>query len=243
MALMRNKNHPVSGDPAEVTIPRLIDDPTFAKATELWTALRDHESRLERYKLQLQLEQHFGDRLASSDSISDRDLRKRLVGLQAEQPIAAQSAVPKAVDRPAGQSPAITRGQEIMNGAPVAPALDYSAKMLGVERQITAITEAIGAQTAVRDEIAGELTLQYSKQLKPAWDALQLELYRAAQELARTTRRVQDFRASITAAGIMARSDILAMPNVRAPLMLGDETVWDSEIATWRRILERLKIL
>jgi hypothetical protein len=92
-------------------------------------------------------------------------------------------------------------------------------------------------------EIAAELTLEYSLRLRPAWNALQLELYRAAQELARTTRRVRELRASIVAAGIGSRSDVLAMPGVRSPLILGDESDWHSEIAQWRRILEQIGIL
>ena len=59
--------------------------------------------------------------------------------------------------------------------------------------------------------------------MAPAWNALQLQMYRSAQELARNVRRVRDLRNRVNAAGFRSRSDILLTPNVRAPLMLGDE--------------------
>jgi hypothetical protein len=165
-------------------------------------------------------------------------LRMRLAQLHTDPPL-----TPAASPSPAAPSPAIAAGLEVLAGKPVAPPPDHQARLLEIDRQIAALGAAMMEQAEVCEEIAGALTLDYAQRLQPAWNQLQIEMYRAAQELARSTRRVREFRAKITAAGIGSRSDILAMPNVRAPLMLGDESVYDSEISGWRRILERLGIL
>lgn len=226
-------------DPVEVTIPHLADDAEYAAAIDLLSAFERRKERLERDKQRITLERHLDGKTPDPRSSTDTSLRARLRALQTETS-GQTSAAPTA---PAGAPAAITAGLAVLSGTPLAPVLDHEAQIQEIDRQIAALRDAIREQTEVREEIADRLTLDYAQRLQPAWNQLQVEMYRAAQELARSTRRVREFRAKITEAGIRSRSDILAMPNVRAPLMLGDESAYDSEISGWRRILERLGIL
>jgi hypothetical protein len=226
-------------EPAEVVIPCVADDPTFAAAAELLSAFRTRLERLNRERMRLILERELDGKPVDPKSETDATLRRRLAALRADPPL-----LPHALPAmPGATPPAIALGLEVLAGNAITPPPDHAARMREIDRQIDALGPAINEQGAVCDALADELTLRYARQLKPAWDALQLEMYRAAKELSRATRRVQDFRVAITGAGIRSRTDILAMPNVRAPLVLGDETNFDSEISGWRRILERLGIL
>jgi hypothetical protein len=231
------RNTPAAHDPAETEIPRPLDDPAFARESGLLDAFRRRLEDVERERSILELEHHLQDRPAKSDG----ELRWRLRKLKAECRPPAPAA-PSPVEL-AASNPAIARGLAILAGEAIAQAPDFAARMRELDQQRGDLAEAVNAQTEVCDEIAGVLGLRFSKELAPAWNALQIEMYRAAQELARAARRVREFRARITAAGIRPRSDILAMPAVRAPLMLGDETSWDSEISSWRRLLETGGIL
>jgi hypothetical protein len=225
-------------DPAEVVIPRLADDPQYAEATTLLSNFTDRLDWLRREKDRVDLDHYLSGREVNPKSETDRSLRARLALLNSH-----AAAAPVALAAPDAPSPAIALALSVLAGQPVAPVLDHKAQIAEIWRQIDAIEAAIREQNEVCENIAGELTLRYAKQIKPAWDQVQIEWYRAAQELARQTKRVHQLRAAITAAGIRSRSDVLAMPNVRSPLMLGDETNWNSEIAGWRRILEKLGIL
>jgi hypothetical protein len=225
-------------DPTEVEVPQLVDDVEYAAATTLLSGFTDRLEWLKLEKERVDLERHLSLRDANPKSETDRGLRARLALLTAN-----ASAAPTRSPAPDAPSSAIALALTVMNGQPVAPLLDHKAQIAEIDRQIRALEAAISEQSEEVDRIAGELTLRYAKQIKPMWDAVQVEWYRAAQELARHTRRVHDFRAKITAAGIRSRSDILAMPAVRSPLFLGDESVYDSEIRGWGRILERLGIL
>jgi hypothetical protein len=225
-------------DPAEVEIPQLRDDPAYAAASELLSAFQQRGARLEREKMRLILTRELQGRTVDPKSTSDQALRARLAVLSAEPPLQ-----PFATTSAASSSPAIALGLEVLSGKPVAAAPDYTAQIQEIDRQIDALRDACRDQGAEVDRIADELSFEYNHRLKPAWNQMQIEFYRAAQELARTTKRVQQLRNAITAAGIRPRSDILTMPAVRSPLILGDESVYDSEISGWRRILERLEIL
>lgn len=225
---------------AEPQIPRVFDDPEYAEAAGLLVAFQSRYQRLEREKHRINLDRHFRIRLKGEDTHADKPLRAKLAELEAEPPLASPPLSP----RTAAASPAtIALAIDILNGATIAPPPDYPDRVAELDRQQAVIWQAIAEQQAVVDGIAEDLTYKFAKQLQPAWNALQLEFYRAAQRLAQVTRQVQDFRRATLAAGIRSRSDVLLTPNVRAPLMLGSEDDWHSEITGWRRILESWGLL
>jgi hypothetical protein len=236
MSILKGKQQT---DPMDVPVPQLADDPGYATETALLMAFERRKTQLERDKQRLELEAHLHLRSPDPKSPADVALRARLTKLQAEAEAEKVSTPPAS----GTSSPAIAAAVAILNGESPQQNPDRAAQIAEIIRQIAALNAAIREQSEARDGIAAELTLEYCQRLQPVWNILQLEMFRAAQELARSARRVREFRAKITAAGIGSRSDILAMPNVRAPLVLGDESVYDSEISGWRRILERLGIL
>ncbi|HVA41671.1 MAG TPA: hypothetical protein VNF49_13465 [Candidatus Binataceae bacterium] len=229
-------------DLADTPIPQLRDDPAYAEAAALLVAFRDQLALIERDRLIVDFEQHLAGRAPESDGEANAQIRVRLAGLRA----AAQGSAPAPVapkSNAAAPSAAVAAGLAVLAGESVPVPPDHAARVGKLDRDHAAIRAAITAQTDVVDQLAGELTLRYATELRPAWDALQLEMYRAAQELSRSAARVRDFRAAIVAAGIGSRSDVLAMPNIRSPLILGSESQYDSEISGWRRILETQGIL
>lgn len=225
-------------NPVDVEIPQLRDDPAYAAATELLSAFTQRNTRLERERLRLILANDLNGRTPNPKSSSDRLLQARLELLSAEPPL--QPFTP--ITTPSA-FPEIALGMEVLNGKQPQPVRSHQEQMRDLDRQIAALDGAIRKQNEVVDEIAGHLHLEFSQRLRPAWNQLQVELFRAGQELARATKRVRDFTAAMQTAGIRPRSDVLAQAPVRSPLILGEETNWHSEIAGWRRALEQRGIL
>jgi hypothetical protein len=224
-------------DPTEVVIPRLSDDPEFSTAAAL---LSDFEGRLgwlNTERARIDLAEFLRLKEPNPKSETDTMLRARLATMNANAAAAPASAV-----APGSPSPAIAAGIAVLNGATLPPESDHSTQRAALDRQITALNSAAIEQQEEVKRIAGELSFRYTKQLQPAWNQLQIEMYRAAQELARSAKRIRDFSSAINAAGIQS-NDVLVTPNVRSPLVLGDESIYDSEIRGWGRILERLEIL
>lgn len=227
------------GDPLDVAIPRLSDDAAYAQAADLLAAFRARLALIETEKERLDIQRHFALRARENDSETDTLLRARLARLDKALVANVPAAPPEATEAPAAAAAA---GLAVLNGGTAPPPPDHAAQVRELARQHDVIRAAIFAQTEVVDRIADEVSFRFAKQITPAWNALQLEVYRAAQELSRAVQRVHEMRSRITSAGIRGRSDLLLTPNVRAPLMLGSETQFDSEISGWRRILERLGI-
>jgi hypothetical protein len=224
-------------DPVDVDglhIPDLHAHPRLAGAQDLLDAFVNKLRDLERQRKILLFEQS----LASATREQTRvQLGANLRRLRADAPAATQ--VPANAD---AASKAILDAMSVLRGEPAVPPLGHDKKIAAIDAGIDALDLAIREQTTVRDAIVGELTHEYAKQLKGAWDRLQLEFYRSAQEFSRNTRRVNDVRARIVAAGFRD-SQLLMTPRVNAPIVLGYETDWNSEIAEWRRGLERMGIL
>ena len=159
--------------------------------------------------------------------------------MRAELPPQADAPPADRVEQPA----AVSAGLRLLAGETITPPPDRIERRQELDRELEILDAAIREQQEVRDGIAAQLTVEYAKLVQPRWNEIQLEMYRAAQELARTARRVRDFRAAIVAAGIGSASTILSIPNVRAPLILGDESHYDSEISGWRRTLESMGVI
>jgi hypothetical protein len=224
-------------DPVDIDaldIPDLHAHPRLAAAEELLTAFVIKLRDLERQRKILLVEQS----LANATREQTREqLRENLRRLRADAP--AATPVPADAD---AASKAILDAMSVLRGEPAVPPVGHDKQIAAIDAAIDSLDAAIREQTSIRDAIIGELTHEYAKQLKGTWDRLQLEFYRSAQELSRNTRRVNDVRARIVAAGFRD-SQLLMTPRVNAPIVLGYETDWNSEIAEWRRVLERMGIL
>ena len=229
----------VRGDSLTTVIPRLDDDAQYVAASELLGTLTAGLASIERERDRLDLERYFASRSPENDGETDRMLRARLNKLRRDIIAVVPAAAPVAAETP----PAIADALKLLAGQPLPEPLDHAAHIRSLARQHDVVRAAIAEQSIVVDQIADQLSLRIAQQLQPNWNELQCRWYRAAQELARVTQEVHEMRSKITSGGIKSRTDVLAMPNVRSPLILGSETVWDSEISGWRRILEGLGIL
>lgn len=237
-SIARLMKTPTGGDPSDVAIPSVNEHPDFVAALALLSAFSERLRLVDRAVARIGLERHFGDRPVGDDRLSDQPLRQRLMLLRADPPLAPSK--PTAPDAP---SSSIAAGLAVLAGETVAAPPNYREQLEEFERQRALLGAAIEDQREVVDTVAAALSFEYCKQLTPAWDMLQIEFYRAAQRLAQIAKQVNEFRRAALAAGIRPRSDMLLTPNVRAPLMLGDEAQWGSEIAQWRRILETWGLL
>jgi len=234
MATLKKIRDLITPDTApEFTVPRLADDPEYAAAAALLAAFRERCERLKVERDGRDLEKYLAGRDVDSRSTTDVQLRKRLAAFLALPPIgvAPEGFAP-------AEFPALRLGLAILAGTPAPAPLDHEARRRELDNQIDTLWAAACEQHEIVEELASRLTLEIATEIKPVWDALQVEMYRAAQELARCARRVREFRSEINSAGVRECSHVLSMPNVRSPLILGDETQWDSEISGWRRILE-----
>lgn len=238
MALMMRK--PIETEKPLPVVPRVFDDPRHSEPAAVLAALRQHLRQLELLRQRLILERHLAGKPVDARSSTDQMLRQRLAKLQTETADMTAPTVPMAA---AAIPPAVAAALALIRGETIPPAPDHAAQIAEIDAKMTVLDLAIREQAEIVDGVVDQISAEIATDLKPAWDSLQLELYRAAQELARTTRRVRQLRADIAAAGVRSRSDLLLTPNVRAPLMLGDESHWDSEIAGWRRMLEQWGLL
>lgn len=219
-------------------IPDVWADPRLVPAQALLTQLRAGHTRLEREHERLQLARLLRDRKPEPRSITDSSHRSRLADLEGDVRIPPEK--PPASD---GANEAVRAALEALEGKPFSPPPSHQAQLAEIERRLEMLRLGINDQSQTVDAIRDDLTAEYSQRLQPAWNSLQLEMYRAAQELSRMYARVIDFRAAIVKAGIDWRPDLLPIPNVRAPLQLGFEAHFDSEISQWRRIIENRGIL
>jgi hypothetical protein len=225
-------------DPAPM--PRVADDPEFTTASALLATFADHLALLERQKMRLVLERELEGKAVDPRSANDAALRARLAALRAPPPPAPAMSGSAA---PPTRSPAIGAAIAIVHGAPLPPTPDHAAKLAELDRRHAAIREAIFEQTAEVDRIANELSLKFCVQLQPRWDAAQVRMFRAAQDLAAAAQQVRDLRRDMVDAGIRPLSQVIRMPPIRSPLVLGSEMDWNSELAGWKRLLDSWGLL
>jgi hypothetical protein len=231
----------VKADPADVAIPDVRADPTYAAASAQLGKLRAYLQLLEQQKLDLTINHALAGKPVNPRSTNDTSLRARRAALHADPSFTP--AIPDRVASATAPSPVLAEALALADGDPMPPMLDRGELLAEIDRRHGAVRQGIFLATEIVERIEGELSFRFSTELRPAWDALHLELYRASQGTARAVARLQTFRNSMIAAGIKPRSDVIKMCPVRAPLMLGSESDWNSEIAQWRRQLEEWSLI
>ena len=235
MAILQHLRRP---DPASTPIPKPCDDVQFAAAAQLLAAFHDRRGRLMEERERLELERVLsGDRQAYAGN--EPALRARLAVLHQATPHLAAPPMPAAP----GASLAIQRGLGVLNDQRIAPAPSRANILEQLDRDLGTLAEAISEQRQIVERSGDELTLKFLPQAREASNALNLELYRACQEVCRSVQRLRDFHARIIDAGHSPRSDMIWVPPVRSPLALGSEAEWGSEISGWRRLLQDRGVL
>jgi hypothetical protein len=227
---------------AHGTMPRIADDAEFAAASALLGTLRDHLGLLERQKMRLTIERELDGKPVNLRSPNDTSLRARLAALRADPPLVPVTSSGRSAF-PSASSQVIAAALAIVDGAPLPPVLDHGAQLAEIDRRHAAVRAAIFEQTEECDRISNEVSYKACLEIRPRWDAAQLQMFRAAQALAAAAEHVKELRRDMVSSGIRPLSHVIKMAPVRSPLVLGSETDWNSELAQWGRILESWGLL
>jgi hypothetical protein len=89
----------------------------------------------------------------------------------------------------------------------------------------------------------GDAAYDQAAALRKHHDALNLRLFRAAQQFAEAAEAERSLRTAFTSAGYPPRYDVLPGLQLSAVLVLGNESDFSSQISSYRRFLEDRKIL
>ncbi|HEV2546030.1 MAG TPA: hypothetical protein VGU20_01710 [Stellaceae bacterium] len=231
------RNQPTS-EPADAPFQRIDDDPDYAKAIGLLQALERKHYELKRTIDRLTLEELFR-RHPHGEKSSPRYalLFARLESLRAEHTASQPLDVGQAT------SPEVEAGLDVIRGGTPALPKDHAAQIAEAKLQLEVVGRAIGAQTRIVNELRSEKSLQLCHRLQPLHRDLLLEVYRAAQALARTTTAERKLRAEMMLAGYEPRPDVIGAPGLAAAVVLGSEDYHDSQLSFFRRHLEQIGVL
>jgi hypothetical protein len=225
-------------DPFEMPqVTPLADDEDYAAAVALLAALRARDERRQQELDRLALEGAFESKPnGAADGPRDKTLRERLSKLQAlEDYWHQESTDPAPLNIPA---PALARGLELLRGGDALPEMSRQERLDRLHREGLVLDDAIRFQAGVVDEVRDAKSYRMCLSLKAHHDAVLLTFYRAAQALAAITDREREFRSAVIMAGYEVRPDLIGPPFISAPLMLGSERQYDSQISTYRRHLQ-----
>ena len=96
------------------------------------------------------------------------------------------SASPGPVDAAGyAATPAVAGLLKLLDGGAITKKPDHAARLAQIEEIRAAAWQAGADQQEHCDQTAGMVIHEYAQKLKPAHDALSVEMYRAAQELSR----------------------------------------------------------
>ena len=244
MALLSKKPTPTTW-PAP---PSIHDDPEFAAAAGVLSQLRARKARAEQ---ELEREALI-DSLAARPSGKDRGapvangagrplgnvlspadfLRERLEVLNALGPYDGQGDA--ATARP---NSLVARALAVVAGAIVAPPASRAERERRIRADLETLDAAIEEQHQVVEELRDDLSVKLSNDLKPVHDAQLRELFEACRRVAELSGQMGQFWHGVHAGGFKPRGDIVPRPPVTAPLHLGTEADWNSQISEFRRFL------
>jgi len=219
----------------------LGDDAEYAAAVKLLTALKARETRRQEELERLALESHFENRPnGTSDGPRDARLRERLTKLQALPAYWRGNDDPAPLDIP---PVALARGVALLRGEDVSPEMSRAERLARLHREGQTLDEAIRHQDGVVERRRGDLSHEVCQGLKAHHDTVLLEFYRAAQALSAITDKEREFRAAVLMAGYEISPHVISPPFISAPLLLGSERQWDSQISAYRRFLEKMGVV
>ena len=225
----------------KLTLVPIAEHPEYKAAATVQQTLQAGLTALEQEKLALEIE--YALPKAAPKAERTKLMTERLTAHRAKIPRSIEP-VPPDVPRP------VYLALEVIEGGTKLEVVrarrdreDLVAMIARVAADCRTVQTGIIAQTTVLDEIRDRLSFETATRLKAEHRSLIVQQYRAAQALSATTSAEQAFHRAVTDAGYGWRPDVLPAPAMRAALMIGDESIWDSEISRTRRILEELKVI
>lgn len=229
---------------SKAVAPSILDNHHYAEAATIMRTLENGLDAIEREADALRIERHLnieerrGGGRAKQRNSRNTDLQARLDKHRTKVP--AEKA-----DEPAHGKlrPTVAEALEIIRGSRPATRVDPNALIAQLDADGAVVRKAIMMQQAAVDELRNELSGEMARRLVPDHRKRVLAQFRAAQDFAAATDAEAEFRKSVIDAGYTWRADLLEGPQLRAALVLGSESTFDSDISRARRMLEELKIL
>ncbi|MGA8094769.1 MAG: hypothetical protein WB823_10955 [Steroidobacteraceae bacterium] len=218
------------------SLERIDANSRFADASAVLRTLGDGLAQIEAAADVVRIEGYLADKPsdARAQILRDRLARHRGTAKPQEHPSAVSADVPATVR----EALELLRG-----GARHARRIDRKARLLQLADDREVIREAIIVQQGIVDGIRSELSERVARSVAAEDRALALEEYRCAQKLAAAAAARLKLRSSIVAGGYIWRTDLMVPGPLRASLILGSESDFDSNISLTRLLLEQWKIL
>jgi hypothetical protein len=235
--------------------PALLDIPEYRAAHD---RLAEFNARTERAQQELareNLEAEFEARPIDGTRPGDPPRRTVVRGMavvhsraedslwQRLQELRALDPYPYGVPVTAGGDDALARAEGLLRGEAEAKVLTRTERRAKLHADIEAMRAAAAAQHDVVEQIRDRLSYELSLRLAPVHRDQLLAYFEACRKLAAMTLEMQQFYVGCNAAGYRMRSDIVPAPTINAPLYLGTETEWNSQISTFRRQLIEIGVL
>jgi hypothetical protein len=244
MPLMKPRQpEPEPLDPFDPPLVRaLADHPVFAREVARENAFRELHDHICKALERLALEGHFANRPPSGASDGERDavLRARLVKLQA---LPAYRSTDSTEPAPADVPPALAAALGLLKGEDVPPEVSPAERRARLERERQTLKEAMQLQAGIVEQLRAELSYEVCKELKAHHDAVLVAFLRALQTSAALADKERDFRSALLIAGYEIQPDLLPAPFIAAPVLLGSERRYDSQISNYRRFLQQRGIV
>ena len=224
----------------EADVPPIGDDAGLARAASILRALQDGAERVRRESDALAIEWELASFSPASDGPRRSMMRERAKMLRRR--LAEGDAGAPAEDA-SDMPPAVKRALRLLDDGRVDKIQDIPARQKELSGHAEVFDAALRAQGGLVEGIRRDLSEALARRLRDQHWLLLREEFHAAEALSAATDRERAFRAKIMAAGYQWRPDLTPRPAVRSTLTLGTTASYDSEITTWRRILEQQGIL
>ena len=140
-------------------------------------------------------------------------------------------------------SPAITAAVALLRGGVVDLLPDRAERLRRLDREVAILDAAIREIDIELEGIRSELSLEVARKLVPQHKAILRTIYETAVALTAAVAAERSLFAVPLIANYEGRPDILNRPALDGASRLGTLAEWDSQISTFRRRLELLKVI
>jgi hypothetical protein len=137
---------------------------------------------------------------------------------------------------------AIGRADRMLDGQNLADDRDTQTKLRELEKKIAILRPAIGKQQELVDRIRGELSLEAGRLVQDRHRKALVKILDAARALLSAANAERRVRRELLDLGYEVVESVVPAPRLATPLILGDESFYDSAIANFARQLKDLGI-
>jgi hypothetical protein len=136
----------------------------------------------------------------------------------------------------------IGRADRMLDGETLADDRDTATKLRELEKKIEILRPAIGKQRELLDSIRGELSVEAARLVQDRHRKALVKILDAARALVAVATVERAIRRELLDNGFEVIDSITPAPRLATPLILGDESFYDSAIAHFARQLDELGI-